>query len=267
MEIGETIAEIAVVRLGNEPCWFCEAEPGPQLTNEEDADPDTDDEEDEDAVPENDMHNDASRLGVNLTDQPTWSIDCPSVKGKRAAVQSAAHHCIPGNASLKQATTLLKFMRKEGPWNFSSDIGYNVNDSNNGVWLPGNYGVRPGNGHYTRTWGAFDEDFKDQYAMRAMRAAHLQFHDAHQNYSLNVRRTLEDIASKLGRPRTTCPVCGESLARTLNGVRPPFGLVGRLHGVSAAHRYLITTLDADTGKPFVEAGYFTSSRVKKLFDL
>jgi hypothetical protein len=56
----------------------------------------------------------------------------------------------------------MKYMKTDGK--AKGNIGYNVNARTNGVWLPGNYGVRP--------WGA-------------------QFHDAHKQYSKFVRKVLD----------------------------------------------------------------------------
>jgi hypothetical protein len=249
------------------PCWYCDEEPdGPRKTNVEVAIPQTEDNESEDDVPENDAKNDSSKLGGNLIEagqpRPQWQITCPD-QNVPTFVLPAAHHCIPGNASLKKAMDqgLRHYMKAEGSrFNLSSDIGYGVNHANNGVWLPGNYNVRGGKEHYTQNWGAYDAQFCDEYAKRAMEKTTLQFHDAHQPYNDNVLATLLNIMEKLGEPETTCPICGKEFDKQ----RPPWGLVGRLDSVSGKHRSMITTL-AESAKKFVEAGYVTSSRVKKLF--
>ncbi|HEY4366067.1 MAG TPA: AHH domain-containing protein [Steroidobacteraceae bacterium] len=260
MEIGEAIAVSVIADSKDEPCWFCEETGEPDRTNDEAADPETSDGEAEDAVPENHEKNDASKLGTNLGDQPTWSVSCPTGEGK-VDVQSAAHHCIPGNASLKKANKLHRFMRKGGPLSLQSDIGYGVNHKNNGVWLPGNYGVRSGKDHYTKGWGSFDEGFKNNYAIRAMRKAGVQFHDAHPTYSEKVLETLQDIATKIGQPKEKCPICDKKYDKR----RPPYGLVGRLDSVSQQHRAMIKNLGKKNGRKFVQAGYYTSSRVKQFF--
>jgi len=55
----------------------------------------------------------------------------------------AAHHLIPGNAALKESELFLseEYLWKDGK--AKGNIGYNINAKNNGVWSPGNYGVRP----------------------------------------------------------------------------------------------------------------------------
>jgi hypothetical protein len=74
----------------------------------------------------------------------------------------AAHHLVPAQESLKDSP-ILKFMCKAGePQDFRKsgkparkpvagslvwgNVGYNVNGSQNGVWLPGNYAVGAGKG-------------------------------------------------------------------------------------------------------------------------
>lgn len=261
MDIGEQIA-VEAIAMESKPCWYCEEPGNSNIKNDEEADPQSSDSEDEDEVPENDAKNDSSKLGGNLKNKPGWTIDCPD-NGQPTEVLSAAHHCIPGNASLKKAISLHKFMREDGPLKLANDIGYDVNHENNGVWLPGNYGVRAGKGHYTKKWGGYNELFKEQYANLAMKAAGAQFHDAHSEYSEKVLDTLRKVAAKLGNPKDKCPICDKKLDKT----RPPYGLVGRLDGISAKHRAMITNLSKTDGRKFVAAGYFTSSRVKKFFGL
>lgn len=79
------------------------------------------------------------------------SIGNPIVQQYTYKVSCAAHHCIPAQESLKESP-LLAFMVKTGDsealkddtfdgglvW---ADVGYDVNGSENGVWLPGNYAV------------------------------------------------------------------------------------------------------------------------------
>ena len=263
-DIGEAIAIAAVQQNPNEPCWYCEEPPVSDKKNEETADPDTSDSESEDAVPENDDDNDSSELGSSLGSKPSWTIECPDT-GAATKVLAAAHHCIPGNASLKKAMDngLRNFMDEGGPMNLASDIGYGVNHQNNGVWLPGNYSVRTGKEHYTKNWSGFAPSFKNEYAKRAMEKCGMQFHDAHRKYNGKVRGTLDSIKSKLGKPKKKCPVCEKKFDKT----RPPFGLVGRLDFVSGEHRSMINNINQSDAKKFVTAGYYTSSRVKKYFGI
>lgn len=144
----------------------------------------------------------------------------------------------------------------------SSDIGYDVNAAENGVWLPGNYAVRPGQYGWKKKWGNFSKAFKDEYASRAMKKANRQFHDAHVSYNNKVLKTLEAIVSKLGKPKKNCPICDKEYEHT----RPPYGLVARLNGVSSKHRGMLLGLSKRT-KKCVQNGYYTSSRVKTHFKI
>lgn len=149
----------------------------------------------------------------------------PSVKDY--PVSCSAHHLIPSQESLKDHL-LLEYMCKEdssGSNNhgFSdglvwSDVGYNTNGSENGVYLPGSYAVGGGRGGL-RVWYPYDDEddeehdtayieadklppseyqgfelkgkrghiSKDnpcwQYVSEAMRLAPGQFHDRHYVYS------------------------------------------------------------------------------------
>jgi hypothetical protein len=152
MEIGEAIAVSAVEKHEHEDCWYCkEASKVKDPKNEEAADPDTSDSETPDGIiPENLETNSSSTLGRALADAPSWVIENPSKPGHPTRIVPAAHHCIPGEASLAKASALHNFMRKGGPDNLESDIGYNVNSGENGIWLPGNYAVRDDNDEFDR---------------------------------------------------------------------------------------------------------------------
>src|SRR5437016_2126016 len=140
MQIGEAIAVEIMLPAPPENCWYCKEKPTAlNLTNKEDENPKSD-EVDTDTVYENDVANDSSTLGGNLGNRPSWVIPIPGVAGKTTTVVPGAHHMIPGNASLKKATTLHQFMA-EADGVISGDIGYDVNDEHNGIWLPGSYGV------------------------------------------------------------------------------------------------------------------------------
>jgi len=257
MEIGESIAVEIMAPATHENCWFCTEQPTDHnLKNEEEESPKSD-EVDTDEVYENDVANDSSVLGGRLGKRPEWIIPLPSIEGKTTAVVPAAHHLIPGNASLKKATTLHQFMAADDGV-ISGDIGYDVNDNHNGIWLPGSYGVRADAPDFNQKWSAYSH--QDEYASLAMKTADAQFHDAHPEYSSNVKNTLESIADKIIKtPLGKCPVCGTQLS---DRMRPPYGLVGRLHAVSAKHASMLA---APVVQPkFIDAGYYTSQRIKLL---
>lgn len=86
-----------------------------------------------------------------------WHDSKTGEKGEhRYQVTCAAHHLIPAQESLKRATDLHQFMLKKGTTEIVAngksittisggivyaDVGYGVNGSENGVFLPGNYAV------------------------------------------------------------------------------------------------------------------------------
>jgi hypothetical protein len=160
-------------------------------------------------------------------------------------VTCAAHHCIPAQESLKRSD-LLDYMiskkeadsLKEGDHNIEqkgivwSDIGYDVNGTENGIYLPGNYAAGGGRGGL-KVWeepdGDVDTDdeasFLDEqpvqdalssdkmltgelydvsnqnrkwrYVKGAMGAAEGQFHDRHEDYSDFVLGVLQKIYTNL----------------------------------------------------------------------
>ena len=269
MEISESITVAATSKLGDDKCWYCEEQDPPdELNNETVADPQTNDSDDEDFPPENDVKNDASALGQNVGSRPEWQMNRP-IDEKLTTVVPGAHHLIPGNASLKKAMDngLKHFMCKGGNYDLESDIGYNVNDANNGVWLPGNYQVRPGNEDYTKKWSKYSSDFKNLYAVRAMKKANAQFHDAHSKYNKKVRNTLKSLKEKMIlKKENECPICGKTNHKKTN---PPFGLVSRLHFISMQHRQMLTGIGRKKSRKLsmIKNGYHTSSHVYALFGL
>jgi A nuclease family of the HNH/ENDO VII superfamily with conserved AHH len=259
MEIGELVAVAAVAQDSKEDCWFCTEEPVTKKKNDLKADPDTSAAETATSVPENKEDNDSSTLGSNLIaakqKEPQWRIKNLLKPGKMSTVVPAAHHCIPGEASMAKATPLHGFMREGGDADYESDIGYDINAAENGVWLPGNYAVREGNPDFdSKTWTLQTAKFQKDYVKLAMnRAGGKLFHDAHRTYNGKVKTTLLSIANKLTkRKKGKCPICKQDEKKN----RPPYGLVGRLHGVSNAHRTMVVS----PSKKTVAAGYYTSSK-------
>jgi hypothetical protein len=265
MEMLEPAALPGVVVERTKPCWFCEERSSENVENKEVEDPASP--TGPMAGPENGEHNDASVLGGNLKSRPTWSIshkveaEDPIDAGVETNIVPAAHHLLPGNASVNKAKLLHQFMVWDGknPRGFKGPIGYDINSADNGVWLPGNYAVRKET-DFGKNWSAFKDPFKNSYARAAMKnAGNLQLHDAHPAYNSNVLKTLEDVANKLDelwKDRSKCPLCGESLK---NKLEPPYGLVGRLNSLSAEHRKPLLFTAAN--KRAINSGYITSSRV------
>ncbi|MGH8622233.1 MAG: hypothetical protein ACRET3_08860 [Burkholderiales bacterium] len=160
-QIGEKIA-LLVLEENRENCWFCREPPRDEQHT-------TDLGEDPAGPQENDLANDSSRLGRALGHRPTWTIRVPGVD-QPVNVVPAAHHLIPGNASLKQVPKLVQWLKKGSK--IREDVGYDVNARENGIWLPGSYGVTEQSALQTK-WSAYD--YQNEYAIAAMKAAGRSF--------------------------------------------------------------------------------------------
>jgi len=235
MDLGEkaSIGEIVDEYHDEETCVFCQAgDPPKEIVNE------LSDEHDEDAeaktgddMPGYKFKNDAGKLGTALGGKPEAKAVGLSNKLFDAAV--AAHHLIPGNAALKNSTLFKskKYLWKDGK--AKGNIGYNVNAKANGVWSPGNYGVRP--------WGTKGATFEAEnpglaakdFAFAAMEAWGTQFHDAHPDYSEFVTDCLDKVHKKLkAQEEIWCP---EAKKKEKNPEEkdPLYALVRRLDTISA----------------------------------
>lgn len=152
----------------------------------------------------------------------------------------AAHHLIPGNASLYNDDNKLKDYMIKGKsvsangksWKIKYHIGYNVNGAHNGVWLPGNYAIRPGSSPTGVTWGAMGhEDWQLHYVAACAKVAEGQFHDAHTNYNDSVLMLLNKIAVKLEAHQCGCKECENK-----KDVHPPYQIKPRLYSLSSYFR-------------------------------
>ncbi|KGJ92050.1 hypothetical protein [Colwellia psychrerythraea] len=90
---------------------------------------------------------------------------------KHFPVSCSAHHLIPSQESLKDHD-ILEYMCKEGAGTKNnhgfadgkvwSDIGYNTNGSENGVYLPGSYAVGGGKGGL-KVWYSLDDEPDEEH--------------------------------------------------------------------------------------------------------
>jgi len=182
---------------------------------------------------------------VFFKDQPNkgrcLTVEFKDGSSKEYPVSCSAHHLIPSQESLK-GHELLEYMCKEGTsekhnHGFSngavwSDVGYETNGSENGVYLPGSYAVGGGTGGL-RVWYSADDNDDDEhdtgyievdklpaaeyndfllygergdistvnacwhYAAQAMLRTPGQFHDRHVDYSKDiVKAALLNIYTK-----------------------------------------------------------------------
>jgi hypothetical protein len=171
----------------------------------------------------------------------------------------AAHHLIPGEASLAPST-LKKFMTQgesveihtnKGTKNkkIAKHIGYNVNGSHNGVWLPGNYYIRASTSPVAgKSWSDLGDDpWCLNYVAAVVRVAGAQFHDAHTKYSAAVEDFLNKISDRLCRHE--CDLCKS------DEISPPSRIKNRLYAVSDYLRGQVEAEPAAWKRP-----WFTSDR-------
>ncbi|HEX5751197.1 MAG TPA: AHH domain-containing protein [Archangium sp.] len=230
-EMGEpiTVDEVASIEH-DDYCYFCSAKEEPRVEENEfpnDYDEDLDLDGEFNAA----FKNDAGTLGKALGASPPRQIE---VGTESKDVIAAAHHLIPGNASLANSKLFKssKYLWKDG--RVRGNIGYNINSSANGVWLPGNYAVRP--------WSTKPLFFKREYAFAAMEAYQAQFHDAHQEYSNFVLAALDQVYDKLDAMKSIwCPEQKKKAGeRDPEKDYPLYALVGRLNSISGRMRGLLT---------------------------
>ena len=248
MELGEAAVVDVVPDESHDPdtCYFCQQ--SKPVKEEENI---LSDELDEDAAVDlvsTDglvFKNDAAKLGRALEEQGWKQPLFPVVLSRKlmngetellsCPVVTAAHHLIPGNAALKKSELYSegKYLRTDGM--AAGNIGYNVNKAENGVWLPGNYAMRP--------WGTAGKAFEAKHGVQAQDYADAamttagQFHDAHEEYSDFVLRCLEKVKEKLDSS-TTCehaPKDGEAVAK--GNLQT---LISRLDGISSRMRKMLS---------------------------
>lgn len=196
---------------------------------------------DADPRPRIDTNRAGLRLKVPGTDTNEPDQRHPPVDVGIYGITVAAHHLIPGEASLAPSE-LFPFMTKDETVKITvitpqgeekktktveKYIGYNVNGAHNGVWLPGNYFIRKGSSPVSgQSWSDLaDNPWCLNYVAAATKAAGGQFHDAHTIYSEKVEELLNKIALVLMRHE--CSDCEKPK------INPPFKVKTRLYSLSA----------------------------------
>jgi hypothetical protein len=231
MEIGEASAREDEVASSehDKSCYFCRAKKEKPKTEVNDLTDNLDEDVDLDGPPGGKFQNHSGKLGKALGTALSKSV---TVDGKHYQVTTAAHHLIPGNASLRDSQLFTSaYLWKDGE--AKGNIGYNVNSAPNGIWSPGNYAVRP--------WSSKSPEFKRAYAFAAMRATGRQFHDVHELYSTFILRVLNKIKNKLDEQEDLwCKLQKNERAKSPEERKPLYPLVGRLHTVSARMRFMLT---------------------------
>jgi|SRR5579864_2152837 len=157
----------------------------------------------------------------------------------------AAHHLIPGNAALEASDLYNNFMKKGGKidkYTIQENIGYNVNGSHNGVWLPGNYAIRRKTSPCKKTWSILIEmptyqDWCYNYMVAVVRKADGQFHDTHTEYSENVLECLDKITLQLYMHLNSgCKDC-----KSKTKIPPPYQIKSHLYLLSQYFRKKVTS--------------------------
>lgn len=241
MEIGELVAVAVDVPHTEGGCPFCR--PKEEVNETNTLRPNYD----EDTEADNDTDNHSGTLATNLGSRPQAAVVPPIPKGEDAPVLDmqmasapardwhaftydagvipvlyGAHHLIPGNDALAKSTIYTnKWLGPVDDGPSPENIGYNVNSANNGIWLPGNYGVRP--------WKGIDPRFQQAYAFLAMHDSTRQFHDAHRPFSSFIRSELNNLEKLLKKMKNDgCPGCGAGAKKD----EPQYHLNSRLNAVS-----------------------------------
>ncbi len=181
-----------------------------------------------------------SPLRVQFDD---WEEDLP--------VEFAAHHLIPGDASLQKSKLFRDAdygLQIEGE--DEGNVGYDVNNTTNGVWLTGNYaysqrGKKRGK-RLKSQWGEDGETFErvtgipaQEYVDAAIEFSGAQFHDAHTDYNEIVRKKLDQIYDKLEKFQDV-PWCPEAAKTKKAKKEPLYTLVNRLASLSLNLRSRLT---------------------------
>ncbi len=201
--------------------------------------------------------NNGKKLGVNMGGKDNTKIKVMypgATDPKEEDLQWAPHHLIPGNASLKNsavvpylgADSVIKAFGSGSKIKDGQTVGYNVNDSANGVWLPSPYALS-----MKGKWPA-NPAAKNAYVEAAIDSTggKCQFHMCHTNYSNAVRDILEELGKKL-KLITANAVCPEADASKSDKFNAPMGLKSRLNTLSSQLRRITS------GPPAAETGAAT----------
>jgi hypothetical protein len=196
------------------------------------------------------------------------SVEGDDGTAKQWDYKVAAHHLIPGEASLHPSDVYTKYMVEGGEietpvkkrkYKIKANIGYNVNGNHNGVWLPGNYAIREGHSPKSgaeATWSKIVDDPKYKewcfdYVMACVAKVGGQFHDSHTEYNKWVLNVLNEIATKIIAHQDVC----EEACKNETELYPPYILKQRLYLFS---NYLKSKVKQVPGK--WKAPWFTSDK-------
>lgn len=208
---------------------------------------------------------DTKRAGIKVKVKETADI-----AAKQFPFTVAAHHLIPGNASLAaKACNLYKYMvkgktvkSKSGKsWKIKANIGYNVNGAHNGVWLPGNYGIRKGTSPIKKKkWGDLVNSHTDwclNYVVAVTKKNGAQFHDSHAEYSKAVLKLLNAISEALLGHQIGCTDCKKK-----DEVPPPYRIKTRLYNLSQYFKSQVKSGPVAWKLPWIASDKWKSEIIK-----
>src|SRR5580765_4510957 len=165
---------------------------------------------------------------------------------------SSAHHLIPGNAALAHSDLFKMYMKKGGSaqvkvkgtwkkWKFKFNIGYNVNGSHNGVWLPNNFAIQQKGTPTGLKWSAYtakkvgseERQWIVAYIATATKWKGRQFHDSHTTYNTNVKELMQKLCRGLLAHQAVCTECEKKVNKE---IPPPYRVKLRLYAISVVLR-------------------------------
>lgn len=260
MDLGESVSVDMIVdeKHDDETCAFCKStEPPKDIVNDLEAKHDEDTEaKTGDFSATYKFKNDAGKLGTALGGKPDAKV--VNLNGKSFDAAVAAHHLILGNAALAKSKLFNsnKYLWKDGK--AKGNIGYNVNSAENGVWSPGNYGVRP--------WGSagsvfvalnkFPTSAPKDFSFFAMTQWRTQFHDAHPDYSKFVEDCLDKVFEKLEAKKDLwCPDAKKKESKSPEEKEPIYSIVQRLDTISARMKKMLVFPTTNWKKNIYTSGF------------
>lgn len=212
---------------------------------------------DRDAVPRNDSKTD-SKLHVK-------------VGGVEFGYVVAAHHLIPGEASLAPSDLFKHYMKKGGSfttaggksYTLKANIGFNVNGNHNGIWLPGNYAIRATKPQFNPTKKSWSDLIVSNptwcyaYMTACVEQAGGQFHDSHTKYSSAVLDILDKVHVRLSEHQDACEECASKTE-----IYPPYVLKARLYLLSAYLRSQVRHKPGTWKEPWITSDRFKNDLMK-----
>jgi hypothetical protein len=168
------------------------------------------------------------------------------IAGKSHGVGFQAHHLIPVSVIKRHQ---IRLMLKTGTrFNLCCNVGYGVNGSENGVWLPAM--------HEVGEWSSWTEQTQMQYMVAASKVLEgatiskkereyefkspRQFHMTHKDYLSFVTGQLTKHCTDINDKTSKCPTCNPKQGNAPEKNKPPIRLLGVLNALSFRLRgYLV----------------------------